>query len=267
MTADLHTLAASFGALSLNELDRRVAALGARTDRKYVVGPLVFERLVEELSDDHFALEVGGRRAFRYETVYFDTPALLTYHQHHQGRRKRFKCRTRLYADSAACAFEVKLRDGRDRTAKRKLPIDPARHGRLGEEVLAFLDAALREAYGASAPPGLAPTLLTSFTRLTLAHETAPERLTCDVALAFAAGDEGRYEIAPGMLLVETKTPNGNGTADRVLRRLGARPVGACSKYCLGVALARPDVRRNRFSRLLRRHFAAVTPPPATVAA
>ena len=266
MSADLDRLAARFETVSLRELDRRVAELPARTDRKYVVSPPVFDRLLADLAPAHLALEVGGRRTFRYDTVYFDTPALLAYHQHHQGRRKRFKCRTRLYVDSELCAFEVKLRDGRERTTKRKLAIDPARHGLLGEDGLAFLDDALREAYGTPAPPELLPTVATSFTRLTLVSQDGPERLTCDIGLSFAVDDAERYAIAPGMLLVETKTPTGNGPADQALRRHGARPVGPCSKYCLGVALSRPDVRRNRFSRLLRRHFTAVA-PAASVAA
>jgi hypothetical protein len=266
LTADFVRLADRLEPISLAELDAR-AALGARVDQKYVVDALVFDRLVAGLAGEHLALEVAGSRAFRYETIYFDTPALLTYHQHHQGRRRRFKCRTRLYADSGLCAFEVKLRDGRGRTVKRKLALDRAQHGSLGAEARSFLDEVLRETYGTPAPADLRPTVATSFTRLTLAGRTGPERLTCDVALAFAAGEGERFAIVPGMVLLETKTRRGNGAADRALRRLGARPVGACSKYCLGVALAHPGVRRNRFSRLLRRHFEVVAPAAASVAA
>jgi hypothetical protein len=42
-----------------------------------------------------------------------------------------------------------------------------------------------------------------------------------------------------------------------VLRELGARPVEACSKYCLGIGMTRPELPANPFRRLLDRWFVA----------
>lgn len=86
------------------------------------------------------------------------------------------------------------------------------------------------------------------------------ERVTCDFDVSFTAAGGRRYAIRPGHIIVETKTLRSNGLADRLLCRHGARPLGSCSKYCLGVALAYPGVVDSRFRRLLRRHFSL---PPA----
>lgn len=63
--------------------------------------------------------------------------------------------------------------------------------------------------------------------------------------------------MADDTVIVETKSARGDAAADRVLRRLGARPEDALSKYCLGVGLTHADVRRNPLLPLLRRHFLA----------
>ena len=265
MTGDLARFASSFDATSLSALERR-AGLDVRVDRKYIVDVGLLTPLADALAESHAALNVAGTRVFAYETAYFDSPDLVTYRHHLQRRRRRFKCRTRLYAHAGLCFFEIKLRDGRDRTVKRKLALDPDAHGMLTPAALEFLEATLGEEYGSSAPSGLAPVLSTGFVRSTLVAAAGAERVTLDTSLSFAAeGREGA--LLPGRVLVETKTANGNGLADRVLRRLGARPADACSKYCVGMALLHPDLRRNRFSRVLRQHFAETSAIPTSLAA
>src|SRR3954468_24053965 len=109
------------------------AALAVRVDRKHLLGWEDVERLLEGLPPTHSALEIGGRRAFAYDTTYFDTHDLHCFRAHAQGRRRRFKCRTRLYADSDVCAFEVKLRGAGDETVKLRRPVAARRHGCLDE--------------------------------------------------------------------------------------------------------------------------------------
>jgi hypothetical protein len=248
-----------FPAVSLEALVAR-AALQERTDRKYLVDRDTCARLTEELAGDHLALEIAGRRRFHYETIYFDTPAFDCYRDHVQGRRRRFKCRTRLYADSGLCVFELKLKDGRGRTLKRTLALKASEHGRLTDGMREFLERELLAAYGRPAPDVLIPVLRTSFSRLTLVARNRPERLTCDFGLTVAAEGTERH-LCPRTVLVETKTERGSGVADRCLRALGARPLERLSKFCLGMALTRADVRDNVFRSLLKRHFPASLSP------
>lgn len=254
MRVELDRLARSFAPITLAELDGR-AELQTRTDLKYVVDVGVLRSLTAALASEYRVLELSGGSLRRYHTVYFDTPTLTTYRQHHQGRRKRFKCRTRLYAESRLCFFELKLRNGRGQTVKRRLALDCSQHGRLTPEARTFLETELDRAYGCVAPGALEPALVTVYRRLTLVSRDRRERVTCDVELELSAPAGQASRLRPGRVLLETKSAVGNGLADRLLQRLGARPVASCSKYCLGVALAHPDVVDNRFRPLLRRHF------------
>jgi hypothetical protein len=254
--------AASFEPISLAMLEER-ATLATRSDRKYILCPGTFERLVGEITADYLILEIDGVRVFPYDTVYFDTPEWTIYHQHIQGRRKRYKCRTRLYAPTALCFFEVKLKGGRGETIKRRLEIETDQHGSVSPSSLSFLDRELRQAYGSPGPADLMPALTNFYRRLTLVGREDSERLTFDFELLF--GRNGKdYLIQPGRIMLETKADGGfgeanldagAGKANRVLQRLGVRPIEYCSKYCIGAALANPELRDNPFRRLIRQHF------------
>jgi hypothetical protein len=249
----LEQAAAFFAPIPLALLERR-AMLTTRSERKYILDGSDFGRLIVELVPHYLILEIDGARAFPYDTIYFDTPERTTYRQHHQGRRRRFKARTRLYPDGGLCFFEVKLKGGRGETIKRRLELGVEEHGSLTSRALAFLEHELREAYDVPAPAELEPALRTSYRRLTLTGLVGPERLTFDFELTFVGNGRER-SIHPGRILLETKTESGLGEANRVLKRLGVRPVQSCSKYSLGVALTHPELPNNTFRPLIRRHF------------
>ena len=254
MTTDLLAHVAGFDSISLPELERH-AGLQARVDRKYIVDFETLARLLCMLGDDYLALEIDGERLQQYDSVYFDTPALMGYKHHLQGRRKRFKCRTRLYGGTA-CFFDLKMKGRRGETVKRRLALPSAAHGSLTSDAASFLKRELLHEYGAAAPADLVPTLHNSFARLALTHPRREERLTLDFGLTLDRVDrDDTYRMRPGHVLIEAKSPTGLGTVDRILPRLGARSLSMCSKYCLGVALSDPALPTNPYRPLLRRHF------------
>jgi hypothetical protein len=238
---------AALAPIGLSEV-RTQAGLQDRMDTKYLVTAAQLAALLERLGASHRVLEIDGRRAFEYRTTYYDTDDLLTFREHVQRRRRRFKCRKRRYVDSGLSDFEVKLKGTRERTVKHARPCDPAEG--LGDEDLAFLRDRLHEAYGRELREPLRPSLVVTCRRVTLAAPQAAERVTCDIDLHLGCG-----RLAADLAVVETKSVDGASAADRVLRELGARPVERFSKYLLGVALNRDDVRDNDMRPLLRRHF------------
>jgi hypothetical protein len=264
VSAHLHTLVAGFDPVSLEELERH-AELQMRVDRKYILDHETLGQLLSELGDDYVALEVDGERLQHYDSVYFDTPGLMGYRHHLQGRRRRFKCRTRLYGDTT-CFFDLKLKGGRGETLKRRLPLSLSDHGSLTPSANAFLKRELLGEYGRVPPATMVPILRTTFARLTLTHARREERLTFDFGIVLGRDGGGeRHRMQPDKVLLEAKSGAQLGTVDRLLPRLGARPLAMCSKYCLGVAMARPDLRTNPYRPLLRRHFDP-TPLPAPAA-
>src|SRR5215218_919667 len=114
--------------ISLAEMERTVP-LRVRADHKHLVDVASLDALLQRLAPTHRALEIDGRRAFAYDTVYFDTGDLLTARAHVQRRRRRFKCRSRLYVDTDTCAFEVKVKGPRGETIKHRLPYEPPTTG------------------------------------------------------------------------------------------------------------------------------------------
>ena len=122
------------------------AGLTTRFELKYLIAlehlPALLRRLPRELA----ALDIDQRRVFAYESVYFDTEDFALYRHHLQGRRKRYKARTRSYCDTRDTMFEVKLKGWRGQTVKERLPYDFNHRDQLSEEGRAFLDTVIAEA-------------------------------------------------------------------------------------------------------------------------
>lgn len=239
----------------------RVAGLQTRLEKKYILTPAEFVAMSAELERLHI-LEIGGRRLFGYESVYFDSPDLGLFRAHRQGRRQRYKIRTRSYLDTGESLVEVKLKGGRGQTVKLRLPHDFDERDRITDGAQRFLEDALWNHYGVR-PPALAPSLTTQYGRATFVDTEDGARLTCDVDIACTTG--GDPSRGPDRVLVESKS-TGSGRADDALARMGVRPV-SISKYCIGVALTHPDVPANRWNRILRTHFGWSRQEPATAAA
>ena len=245
----MNDLLAGFAPITLHELDARGATLLKRVDHKYIVERASLDDLAAALRDDFDVLEIDGRRVFNYETVYFDCPDLSAYRAHVQGRRRRFKVRSRRYVESGRHVFEVKLKGRRGFTLKRQLPIDPGDHATLTADAERFADRVLREAYGHGLPEDMQPALTMTYQRVTLAARDGSERVTFDFGL-----DYGDAALSGAHAIVETKTCGGRGRADRALLELGVRPISV-SKYCTGIGLTRDEVRANPWARLMRRYF------------
>lgn len=256
-----HRIAASlstFGTISLDGLNAKAAML-ERLDNKYIVPADRLLPAFQRFSELFDVLEIGGKRAFTYATDYFDDPATQAYHDHHQGRRKRCKVRIRNYVDAGFSYLEVKLKDIRDATVKKRLKV--ARPSRsLCDESLAFIDACHAEMYGTPLGRHLIPVIGMEYERITLVAREGGERMTIDTRLAFRAAHAER-EAAPDMFILETKSARGNGIADKILRGEHLHPTKNCSKYCVGMAALGMVDRHNRFLPALRKlHLSAAIP-------
>ncbi len=256
--------------VSLDELTEQ-AELQTRVDRKYLVTIPVLAAMLDALSGSDAggganggpggsgggrggvaALEIDGRRRFHYASQYFDTADLLCFREHRQGRRRRFKVRTRTYTDSGECMLEVKAVSPRGQTVKERMPYAADDADRLTADATRFAADILE---GNPAVARLVPTVATTYHRTTLLDLAARSRLTIDTDLGFV-GPAAAVGAPPGTAIVETKTSGRPGRADLALHRLGVRPVSV-SKYCIGVALLHPTVPANRWNRVLHRHFGA----------
>lgn len=256
--AAVDTVAAAARPVTLDEVFAR-ADLQRRYDRKYLVTPATFHRWIAGFDEPVDVLQIDGGRRFGYESRYFDTPDLMTYRQHRQRRRRRYKIRTRSYTGSGECCFEVKLAGRRGFTVKERAPHPITARDQVTPSACRLLTATLAD-HHLAVPSGLRPTLVTGYRRTTLLCRHRPVRITCDIGLVCGAG--GRTVAGPaGLILVEVKSPGEYDRLDRRLSRLGVRPQ-SMSKYCLGLALLHPELASNPWHPVLKRHF-GWHPPPA----
>lgn len=229
------------------------AALQTRVDRKFLLTPEEFNALARRLGQDFRIMEIDGLRTFRYESVYFDTEDFEQYRAHRQGRRRRYKVRSRTYADTGLSMFEIKTKGLRGATVKHRIEQELDEAGRLTQQSLEFLDQVVAREYGEQVPD-LQPVLDSSYVRATFVNPLDGERVTCDVQLRYA--NSTQQVQGPDLIVVETKSADGRGVSDRALAELGIRPV-SMSKYCIGIALLNPQLPANKWSRLLHQRFNA----------
>ena len=228
---------AGYPPVSLGDLDER-ASLQRRVDDKYIVTLDQLDELLDELRSDHDVLDIDGCRTFEYRSVYFDTPDHRCFTDHVRDVKPRFKLRTRHYVTTSECVFEVKLKQADGETTKESIDYDGRSADRITDEGERLTRKALA-GIDVDPPDDLKPTLVTAFRRSTLGLRDGPERLTIDRELRLRCGDDALC-LRGDRALLETKTEDGEGRADRVLRSAGVEPV-SFSKYRLGIGcLARP---------------------------
>ncbi|MFV0335576.1 MAG: VTC domain-containing protein [Tropicimonas sp.] len=241
---------ARFTPITLEALNGKAAML-ERLDNKYIVPAIALRPAFDALSEMFDVLEIDGKRSFVYATRYFDDDGRRGYYDHHQGRRKRCKVRVRDYVDAGFSYLEVKLKDKRSITVKKRLRLDgPLRD--LDRRCMDFVDDCHRKQYGAVLGRPLRMVIGMRYQRITLVAKEGGERLTIDTRLHFEAGERVR-DVSEEMFIVETKSAHGNGIADKIMRLHHLQPTKRCSKYCLGMAALGQVRQANRFLPALRR--------------
>lgn len=240
---DIRRLMSRYNPITLAEMDE--VALLDRTDTKYVVSIHQLYAVLAGLPGHYRVLEVDGTRLNRYRTLYFDTNEFDLYMYHHDGRRVRYKVRSREYEDTGISFLEVKSKGKRDRTVKIRV--------RTEDFVTRWSPAAgalLKYDFQGDAQV-LEPKVENGFCRITLVGIHSRERVTIDLGLEFRGN--GRRVGLPGVAVVEVKQdgPNRDSAFIRGMRGVGLRP-GGFSKYCVGVSMLYGDVKHNQFKGELR---------------
>lgn len=236
--------------ISLVDLDE-AAALQKRVDRKYVVDEEQLFAMIDALATRLAALEIDGRRSFGYESVYFDTPVLESYHSAAYRRRTRFKVRTRSYLGSGSTMLEVKTRGTRNETVKNRQAYGFDNRAIVVPESFDFVDSVSgRVGLGAR----LSPVMTTEYERITLVDLDDIARLTIDANLRCTDWKNDQIQLGT-TFIVETKSAGPPSAADRWLWSSGIRPT-KISKFGTGLAVLNPELPSNKWHRTINRHFA-----------
>ncbi len=119
--AAANIIPAEWKSISLEAMNEK-AAMQTRVDRKYIVDAETAAKVLSTLDADASVMEIKGQRDFAYDSVYFDTPQMQSYHSAAYSRDDTFKIRTRSYLDSELTFLEVKTDGEQDMTVKKRIP-------------------------------------------------------------------------------------------------------------------------------------------------
>ncbi len=251
-----------FQSISLDETNK-LAQMLSRIDNKYVVNFEQFAAFLDTINDQYAVLEIGGRRQFSYDSCYYDDN-FGCYFEHHQGRRQRFKVRTREYVDGGGMKFfEVKLKGLRGKTEKHRIKSDFVVTPIIEGEYLSMLQDIYFKQYKKLMPFELRPALKVGYKRCTLVALQGGERVTVDYQISFANphNTNNQVQVGDDFIIIETKSGDGKGIADSALKKLKIKQASKCSKYCIGVSLIGSVRKNNNFLATIKQVQKCVIDP------
>lgn len=254
----IDTIIRSFEPISLAQMES--VKLMNRIDTKFVVPLAVLPAILQEAEADYYAQQIDGKRIATYDTMYYDTDTLDMYLRHHDRQLVRQKIRIRQYVDSHLTFLEIKRKNNKGRTNKKRIIVpgfditadtpSVLKHKRKDDEpvtVETFIDAKSRYRW-----TDISPHLWTKFRRITLVNKAKTERLTIDMNLQWDNVLNGEKKTYPNLVIIELKR-DGNVTSPMMDIMLTHRikPL-KISKYCIGIALTTPGIKQNRFKKKIR---------------
>jgi VTC domain len=247
LLSDLDVIKASiedFEAITLSEMDG--VKLMDRTDVKYLIPVGLLAYILKDLKPDYRVLEVNNQRLCPYETLYFDTPDLELYHAHQRGQLNRYKVRFRNYIGSDLSFFEVKFKNNKGRTIKKRIKRSEQPNTFLDEKNGSFL-----EQKSDLDPTQLQAVMWVDYLRITLVNRTTAERVTIDLNLTFR--NDANTKSYPKLAIAEVKQEKMSSSVFiDVMKKYKLRK-GSISKYCFGIISLFEGIKQNNFKRHLKR--------------
>ena len=217
-----------FDPISLDEMSG--IKLMNRIDTKYVMPMCKLLQLLQLAVHDYLVQEVDGERDIPYHTVYLDTDDMKMFHAHASGRRVREKIRVRTYESSAMTFLEVKNKNHRGRTEKKRIKV-PSLHGLEEHGGTEFLFENARFALDE-----VSPQLENKFQRITLVNKGRTERVTIDSEIVFHNLKNDVTVDFERIAVVELKREKkSDSPIFSMLKQFHVSSTGF-SKYCMGCA-------------------------------
>jgi hypothetical protein len=214
-------------------------ALLDRVDTKFIFKADMLPGFLKMILPHYYVLDIKKNRMSGYETIYYDTADMDFYKHHHNGKMNRYKIRERCYTDSNLCFFEIKYKNNKERTIKKRMKIGEINE-RLTDEVKEFLV----DKTGLD-PESFCANLIVKYSRITLVSKLSKERVTIDTGLSYKRnGESFSY---PHIVIAEVKQgKNQFSPFIKVMKANHIRPSGL-SKYCLGIVTLNKEVKINNF--------------------
>ena len=234
---EIELLIEKFLPITLSDMDE--VKLMNRTDTKFTFLRDELSNILSKMIDYYFILDINGIRVQRYKSLYYDTDDRKFYIDHHNQRVNRNKVRFREYVDSGLTFLEVKLKNNKRKTIKKRIQVD---------EIPCFLSKEhvnyINDIIGKKVE--IKPKQWINFSRITFVHKIQKERLTIDLNLNFSK-DNIDMEMQD-IVIAEIKQERMTRQSDfiRITKEMSILPM-RLSKYCFSTMKLEPKLKYNRF--------------------
>jgi len=237
MNKHIQDILDNFKSIDLKTLENNYSLLD-RLDYKYLLNiRYLFPFLTELLKNEYKILEIKNNRIFTYKNLYFDTLDHQMYLFHHNGKTNRFKIRIREYIETSQMYLEIKQKYSNGRCIKYRKKINKFEDNSMINNFI--------ENYSPYKIKELNKTLYNQFHRITLVNDYNIHRVTIDFNLKFKNNE---FVYLPEIAIIEVKIPKElNYYFDRnIIKKFSLKQCNF-SKYCIGIALTKNNIKKNNF--------------------
>ena len=239
---DLSNTMSVFSHISLSDMDN--VKLMSRTDTKFAFSSNKLSILLNKISPFYHILSINNNLIHDYKSLYYDTGDFKFYFDHHNQRVNRHKVRFREYVGSGLTFLEVKCKNNKGRTIKKRMKVKKIAT-ELSKEHKDYLTDIIGKDYSIN------PKQHIDFSRMTFVHKQKKERLTIDINLTFSCDQqEGDFKQ---IVIAEVKQERMSRSSDfmRIAKEMSILPI-RLSKYCMSILELNSDIKQNRFKRKKR---------------
>lgn len=231
-----------FNKVSLSDLDK--VKLMSRTDQKFCLHRAHLPVVLEAIQDHYSILAIDGETIFNYDNTYFDTLDNQMFLNHQNGKLNRFKIRLRKYVQTDDHFLEVKFKNNKGRTIKKRVERQDFESTFTHNELSFISD------FTSYSGLQLEPKIRSYFNRFTLVDNKFTERVTIDMFPGFK--NHEKEIILSNLVIIEIKQSKAAEPAliFNVLKEYKIRKQGF-SKYCIGRSLLEENIKKNNFKSLL----------------
>ena len=236
---NLTNIISKFSSITLDEMDG--VKLMSRTDTKFAFKADQLPLLLKKIMPFYRVLAINDKCIQEYKSLYFDTSDRKFFLDHHNRRVNRNKIRFREYVGSNLTFLEVKTKNNKGKTIKKRIKVDTI-SDKLTSKQENFIDKILGKELDIESKQWI------NFSRITLVHKVQTERLTIDIDLTF------EYQKRSGdlkhLVIAEVKQERMSRSSDfmRIAKELHILPI-RISKYCMSAIELNPDLKQNRFKQ------------------
>ena len=230
-----------FAPISLKEMDG--VKLMSRMDTKFVFQLSKLPSLLLQLQPFYNILTINSKVIHDYKSLYYDTEERKFYIDHHNSRVNRNKIRFREYVGSGLTFLEIKRKNNKGKTIKKRMKVD-AITKELSKEHKKYIKKIIGKKLEVNAKQWI------NFSRITLVHKTQKERLTIDINLTFE--NEKLSGDLKQIIIAEVKQEKMSRSSDfmKIAKEISILPI-RLSKYCMTTLQLNPNVKQNRFKEKL----------------